>query len=517
MLSIAAILAITVVATKYYDYNRAGEELSKWAPNIGSKPLKTHQKGGHEFTPIGVLKSRFALEHDAGHTAGNSTIAYLKDYFVSSKPKPKQEQKSIFVDEFRYFPKTIQKCSPFFLGKSAMEKTRLHWSPVDMTKALLVIGPPGSGKTEFFFNLLFQNWHNRALIRDAKGNDFSPVVVDGKRGFTLSLYNGSSAIWDIFKEKNFLLLLPTVTANLMTGAVGESKDQFFTSSAAARITKMFEAAYLKGNTSTERWKALGLEIQAYEDLAQSPKSRENKDVYNNYLLVAELLKFWMHRIGNAKHTFTLSDFFKSNWELVMNGSEGTMKSYYTALTSAIVDEQLRMEDTTTDLTLYLLDEYLTMSFEEETRRKLHTMIRSKGGCVVMGLQFLPGDDVAKQQIIDSSRYAAIFFNLTDKNTSEHVKAFYGEIKYKEVEKSISKNQYNYTTGMSSSEQERSSTFLSEEELQKKPPYHHLTILNTGECYLGYTPQISMKKIYDPLNDPFDLKTFKTFLHTGQEQ
>ncbi len=51
-------------------------------------------------------------------------------------------------------------------------------------------------------------------------------------------------------------------------------------------------------------------------------------------------------------------------------------------------------------------------------------------------------------------------------------------------------------------------FLTEEELQKKPPYTHLTIIATGEAYLGYTPQVNAKKLYNPLEDSFDLTEFK---------
>lgn len=516
MVSAAAALATATAGVYFWDYSTAGEDLSKFAPNIGSKPLKSKQKGGWTWTSAAKLREKFSADKSLQNQKPHEND-FLEDvaelatsYFKSqSSQVPIQERKSIFIDEFRYFPETIKKCSPFFIGKSKMEKTRLHFAPLDMTKSLLCVGPMSSGKTLFFKNLIAQNWYSRLLARDAKGADFSPILADGKIGFVMNMYNNErAAIWDVMREKNFLIMIEAVALDLMVGAVGESKDQFFAGSAADRVKNMFETAYLKGKTSEARWAILEEEIQNYEQRATAPKTTENKDVWNNFLLVKETLLFWIWRVQNAQKTFTISDYLHGNMRLIMNGSEQTMKSYYSAFISALVDEMLRMPDSETDFTFLLFDEYLTMPLSEPTRLKLHTMIRSKGGCLCTGMQFLPGDEVAKQQILDSSKYATILFNLQDKNTAEHFKHYFGEAKFKELEKSYSKNKHDYTTSVSVSEQERTASFLSEHELQKKPPYHHLTILQTGEAWLGYTPQIKTQKIYDPLSDLLDITPFK---------
>lgn len=407
----------------------------------------------------------------------------------------------------------LKKCSPFFIGKAKMEKTRIHFTPLDMTKSLLCIGPMGSGKTVFFKNLLAQEWYTRALIRCAKGQDFTPVVVDHKRGFALNLYNKSAAIWDIMSEKNFLLMLPPVALDFMVGAVGESKDAaFFANSAADRIKGMFERAYLTGNDSKARWSALEEEMQKFEESVADLNSRENSDVWNNLLLVRETIFFWAWRVQESENTFTISDFLTSNKKLVMNGSEIAVRCYYSSLVSAIVQEMLRMPDTETDLTFMLLDEYLTMPLSETTRKQLHTMGRSKGACIVSGLLFLPGDDVAVQQVLSSSRFCTILFNVQDKVTSDYFKDYFGEVKHKESEISTSRNKNDYVTGVSSSSQERVSSFLGQEELQRKPAYTHLTILQTEEAYLGYTPQIKMTEHYNPLSDVLDVEPFKRKMH-----
>lgn len=518
MLSLAAIVAMaTGASVYYYDYTRAGEELTKWAKNMGSKPLLSRQKGGHTWTPVSKLREKFAVEETMS-SSKNDEKDFLGSLFSfqngkkATTDKPIYEQKHIFIDEFRYFPKTVQKCKPFFLGKKAMEKTRIHFNSIDIRNGLLVIGPMGSGKTEFFFNLVFQPWYKRALIRDAKGADFSPLLCDNKRGFVLNLYNKSAAVWDIMMENNFLLMIGSVCYDMMIGAVGEGKDsKFFAGSAAERIQSMFEKAYLQGKDTESRWQILENEIAAWEATAKGVNSRENKDVYANFILAKEGLLFWIWRIKNAAKKFTISDFQKSNWQLVMNGSEQTLRSYYSAFVSALADEALRSADQKGNETLLLLDEYLTMPLSEDTRLKLHTMCRSKDYSLIVGAQFLPQDDTLKKQVIDSSRFAAILFNIQDEATTAHFKRFYGEVKYKEAEVSTSRNKNDYVTGVSTSSQERTASFLSEEELQRKPQYHHLTILASGEAYLGYTPQVKTKKIYDPLKDIFDIRPFKVKL------
>jgi len=59
MLSAAAIAAIGA-AVYYKDYTRAGEELSKWAPSMGSKPRKSKQKGGWTWTSAEQLREKFS-------------------------------------------------------------------------------------------------------------------------------------------------------------------------------------------------------------------------------------------------------------------------------------------------------------------------------------------------------------------------------------------------------------------------------------------------------------------------
>lgn len=513
ILSAVAATAITATGVYYIDYSRAGEKLSKFAQQMGSKPNKTSQKGGWEWTPAAKLKERFSFQGEEPKSKEPEDLfSVLADAILGknkqSKPEDAAKARTLFIDEFRYFPKTIQKCSPFFVGKDKAAQTKIHFAPLDMTKSLICIGPPGSGKTEFFYNLVFQNWYTRAIIRCAKGQDFTPVVVDNTQGFALGLYNKSAIVWDIMSETNFLNMIGPVTLDLMVGAVGESKDQFFASSAADRIKNIFEEAYLRGTTSKARWAAFEDLLKAYEIRATAPKTTENKDVWNNILLVKETLLFWSYRVQSAQKTFSISSFLRSNYRLILNGSETTMKSYYSAFISAVVDEMLRMPDTKNDFTLLLLDEFLTMPLSETTKLKMFTMLRSKGGCVVTGMQFIPADEMAKKQILDSTRYAAILFNLQDKESTDHFKSFYGAQKYKETEVSTSRNKHDYVTGVSTSSQERESYFLSEEELQKKPPYTHLTIIATGEAYLGYTPQVNAKKLYNPLEDSFDLTEFK---------
>lgn len=376
-----------------------------------------------------------------------------------------------------------------------------------MTKSLLCIGPMGSGKTVFFINLIFQPWYTRSLIRDAKGTDFGPILVDNKRGFVLNLYNKSAAIWDIMSEKHFLNCIGGVMLDFMTGAVGDSPDhKYFAGSAAERLEELFKEAYLKGTNSKARWAIFDKLFDEYKTRATAPKSIENKDVWGNILLASKTLKFWSYRCQNAEKTFSVSQFLNSDMRIILNGSEATMSAYFNAFISAVVDEMLRMPDTETDFTFLLFDEYLTFHISEVTRSKIHTMIRSKGGCLVSGLQFLPDDQKEKKQIIDSSKFCTVLFNLPDSSTMHHYRDEW-VVEYKEPEKSTTRDKFGNVTGISVSTQERSAKFLTENVLQQKPKFTHLTLLST-EAYIGYTPYVSYPQIYNPFEDVFDLEKYE---------
>lgn len=506
----AAALATATAGIYFWDYSRAGEELSKFAWNVGSNPLKCKQKGGHTWTSSYTLRTKFAPEVQQNTDQEPDFLESLISFKTKENNKPLYEKRHIFIDEFRFFPRTVKKCKPFFIGKKHMEKTRIFLTPIDVRQGVLVLGPVNSGKTEFFYNIVLQPWYKRGIFRCAKGADFTPVLVDKTRGFPLNLYNKSAAVWDIMRESNFLLMMKSVAMDLVVGAVGESKDQFFANSAAERVTAMFETAYLIGHNSTARWAALEEEAQNFEKRVSSLKSTENKDVFNNFLLIKETLLFWAWRIQNAEKTFTISDFQKSNWRLVMNGSEPTLRSYYSAFFSAVVQEALRGPDQKGNETVLLLDEYLTFSMSENTREAAHTMLRSKDYSIWVGAQFLPADDTKKLQVINASRFVTVLFNLVDPKTKELFQNP-NEIKYKEEEISTAKNKNGDITSSTSSSQERQASFLTEEELALKPKYHHLTILHSGEAYLGYTPQAKTQKIYDPLTDIIDLVPFKAKL------
>lgn len=515
LLSFSAVVAAgaaTWAGFTYYDYSRGGEKLSKFAPLMGSVPNKTAQKYGREWTIADTLKQRFNYEGNENIAEDFLTVAreFFLSFFKTKKSgKITTKHRTLYIDEFRFFPKTVKKCSPFFLNKKAAEKVKIYFVPLDMTKSLLCVGSMGSGKTVFFLNLLFQRWYKRAIIRDAKGADFSPVIVDHKRSFVLNLYNKSAAVWDIMNEKHFLNCIGGVMLDFMTGAVGDSPDhKYFAGSAAERLEELFKEAYLKGTNSKARWAIFDKLFDEYKTRATAPKSIENKDVWGNILLASKTLKFWSYRCQNAEKTFSVSQFLNSDMRIILNGSEATMSAYFNAFISAVVDEMLRMPDDEENLTLFLLDEYLTFNISEVTKLKIHTMIRSKGGCVVSGLQYLPGDDTAKKQILDSSRFCTVLFNLQDTETTSHFKEYYGTLKYKETEVSTSRNKHDYVTGVSTSSQEREVHFLTEEELQQMPKYTHLTLLSTKEAYLGYTPYVSYKKIYNPLEDVFDLEKYE---------
>jgi hypothetical protein len=135
------------------------------------------------------------------------------------------------------------------------------------------------------------------------------------------------------------------------------------------------------------------------------------------------------------------------------------------------------------------------------------MVRSKGGQVIIGTQYITQDKKDKQ-LIDSSRYALMVFRIADADTIKHLGEMFGKMEYKETLRSTNINpgasrggsgSYGVTPPTSGrsytrSEQVRERQFLDPEKLQAMPAYHHITIIpSEGLAYLGYTKLAEVEK------------------------
>ena len=443
-----------------------GKEYIHDLNNISSFPNMKHQEGGYTF----------------------STISEIKNF----------TNQGILIDNFNYYP-LVEKYVRDTKYLEEAKKISINLNPINFTRTFLIFGAMGSGKTEFFHSIINQNGFNRKLIHDIKG-DFVEKWYDSEKDFIFNPYDTRGVNWDIWKELDEnASLVESFIGNLLESQ-SEEKD-FFTSSAKRVIIDFFmKINYTKkDSTSEEKWVYLNDEIENYKKEADGDKTKGS--IYQTMELVIELFTYMAWHSRQNKKSFTIKQFLNGNGTLyLLNNSSVSTKltPLFTGFVSLFTEILLSQADTKDNLTLMLLDEYLSMKFEKQTRLKLLTQVRSKGGCLMLGLQFLPKHDKEHQQLLDSSAFGKLIFQLNDNETISHIINSISDITYVSYSEGTSTNTSSSggiatgsSGGSSSNYSEKSKKLLSTEHLQSMPKYSHLSIFASDKIlYLGYTPPVN---------------------------
>jgi len=467
-----ALISMYALAVKlgYFDNSTTDAVLGKKyiedLNNISSFPNMKHQEGGYTF----------------------STISEIKNF----------SNHGILIDNFNYYP-LVEKYVRDTKYLEESKKISINLNPINFTRTFLIFGAMGSGKTEFFHSIINQNGFNRKLIHDIKG-DFVEKWYDSEKDFIFNPYDTRGVNWDIWKELDEnASLVESFIGNLLESQA-EEKD-FFTSSAKRVIIDFFmKINYTKkDSTSEEKWVYLNDEIENYKKEADGDKTKGS--IYQTMELVIELFTYMAWHSRQNKKSFTIKQFLNGNGTLyLLNNSSVSTKltPLFTGFISLFTEILLSQTDTKDNLTLMLLDEYLSMKFEKQTRLKLLTQVRSKGGCLMLGLQFLPKHDKEHQQLLDSSAYGKLIFQLNDNETISHIINSISDITYVSYSEGTSTNTSSSggiatgsSGGTSSNYSEKSKKLLSTEHLQSMPKYSHLSIFSSDKIlYLGYTPPVN---------------------------
>jgi type IV secretory pathway TraG/TraD family ATPase VirD4 len=406
----------------------------------------------------------------------------------------------------------------YVLNKKHLSESKeisIRTEPLNFTKTFLVLGSMGSGKTEFFHSILNQHKFNRNIIHDIKG-DFVQKWYNPKTDFIFNPYDERGINWDLWQElKESPALVESFIGNLMESQT-EEKD-FFTASAKKVIIDFFMKINYQcsDKTSAEKWVYLNKEIEAYKEDSESNKTKSS--IYQTMDLVIELFSYMAWHSEQGKQSFTINKFLKGHGTLFLlnNSSVATkLTPLFTGFLSLFTEILLSQSDTKENLTLILLDEYLSMSFEKQTRLKLLTQIRSKGGCLMLGMQYLPKHDMEHQQLLDSSSYAKLIFQISDNETINHIIDNISDITYVSLSEGSSKSNVGImdslvskesaSNGTSTNKSENTKKLLSSSHLQSMPAYSHLSIISSEKIlYLGYTEMvknlIAKNNHFEPIN------------------
>lgn len=471
LLLLLAIFLIYSYFEKKQKFQAQGIKYATSIFDLSSYPNLNFQKNGYQWSTVNELK--------------------------------KFSKKDIFLDKFAFYPMND---SLKWRDPNVKIEQDIFLDKLDFTKTMTVLGSMGSGKTEFFHSILNQRpFAQRNIIHDVKG-DF--VEKHYKHGdYIFNPYDQRGFYWDLWAEmKNNEAYIESFINNILQSQV-EEKD-FFTSSAKKILIEIFMKVHHLNyeKSSFAKWKLLNEEISEYEKKGNDDKTASS--IYTTMELVIDMFKFFEYQ-SNLKNiqTFTISNFLQSNKTLFLLNNASISKKLnplFTGFTAMLAEQLLSKADTKTDLTLFLLDEYLSLNFDKQTRNKLMTQMRSKGGCLMLGMQYLPKSDKEHQQLLDSSSYATLIFKLNDNETVKHM-----------IDK-LDENEY--IAIVDYKKETKKSKFITTEHIQSMPNYHHLTLLLSEKIiYLGYTPILSDLSVKNANFVKAELKDFYDYKYCNHKK
>lgn len=393
--------------------------------------------------------------------------------------------------------------------KNNLEKTEIWCNNQDLVESLLIIGKMKSGKSELYNYLISQKFYNRAIIHSIKIS-FEKYFYD-RNSIILNPYLEKSHIWDVMSESEGTI--KTFFLNYIKGTIGDKVD-FFSASAERRFTEMMTSikTHYKDATAAQKWI---LFIKTYKDFYKEVEGEEKnskQDVVQTMESMIEPLEMiaWQLENNPRKKTFTIKDFFKMNNQARLFLSNQTtyqdkLTPLFAAFTAAVAKYHTSLAETKTDITFYVLDEYLSFVdiIDKAARKILHTLIRGHGGILAPGLQYLPSD---KELLLDltSSAFAWIFFSTIENETKE---ILISKTKYESwYQENSEKKGFLKKRSDDISKKQKNSTALTADILDglgKK--FEHIVYIPTQNIlYRGYTPQFELIQKHDTLqNTNFD--------------
>lgn len=384
----------------------------------------------------------------------------------------------------------------------------------DLKTGALVIGKMGAGKTVFYDSILAQNndykHFKRVFIHDIKG-DFTSKFFDQERDIILNPYDSRSQIWDFFAEKEFAIV-ENFIRQFFVSKLGSEND-FFSSSAQDRYMTIVKTIFhnKKLETSNEKWEFFILAIDAYfEEVAKIEGKDSEKDIAQTMRLIRDFFALQFFLLKKGSKSFTIAYWLKTektklillNNPLYSESLNAYFQAFLSVFSSALAAKKEARKD---DLTLLVLDEYLSLvdKISDDAIKQLHTLIRSKGGCLIAGIQYIPEEKNLDQKLLSSDWY--FIFETTDPRTIQKIKDLIGKAVYTKTSSSANvKAKVAFKNGENTNTEE---SYLLQDGTLSKMDYGHITFNSKkGVLYLGKTVKINIKEIHDDFSQA-DLAEF----------
>jgi hypothetical protein len=426
-------------------------------------------------------------------------------------------KKGIKIDRFTYMPRVKNRLFLLSAFKKWLLEKDLMLSPKEFTRGSLAIGQMGAGKTEFLFTIAAQNrkfeYFQRMLFHDVKG-DITEKFYRKRKDVILNPFDKRAAVWDFMGESSYGAVEIFFNA-YMAAVQGKTRD-FFSGSAKDRFMTLIKEVFFLEIPSAKKWEKFMSSLDSYfAEVAAMEKSSE-KDVAQTLKLQIQFFRLQHWLILKGAERFTIKDYFakKGVSIFMLNNPEyaESLNPYFSGFIAAFTAILAAKPESKNDYTLLGLDEYLTFVevLPDTTIKQLHTLIRSKGGCLMAMIQYLPersGDKNLHQALMNSAAWIFAFETM-DNYTFSELKKNVGKATYQKVTKGA--GTLRGSTGHSARGNESRTTHQSEvldDDALADMKYHHLTYSKVNKLlYRGYTPRVNLESIAKPFI-PINLKEF----------
>lgn len=400
-----------------------GLDLAPWALGIGGAMYaysifpRAYQENGLWYNKYAASSFPNPLHTESGYRW--ATTQQLNNFT--------RKRNEVFIDEFRFDDKFCKDVKmPKFHIKSK-EKTKVFFNKQDLVEGMLIVGKMKSGKSEIYNSILSQDWYDRAIIHSIKIS-FEKWGYD-RNSIILNPYLEKSHLWDVMSESHGTI--QTFFKNYLNGVLGDKKDFFSASSERIFKETMTQIkTHYKDATSAQKWllfiKAVKAILKEETESNEKNEKKTNKDVkatMESILEPLEIMAFEMQK--GTKKTFVIADFFKmkNGAKLFLSNQPeylDALTPLFSAFTAAVGRYHTTLAETTTDYTVYALDEYLSFvnTMDTGTRKILHTLIRGYGGIMMPAVQYLPVDDKALMLDLTSSAFVWFYFSTIEEETKD---------------------------------------------------------------------------------------------------
>ncbi len=337
----------------------------------------------------------------------------------------------IFLDNYGFYPEMTNRSALIdnpLIRANIERRISMRIDALKVTQQLVIIGGMGSGKTEYIHNIIEQNHksgftlYQSIVFNDIKG-DYRSRFYRPEKDLIVSLFDERGAVWDLFAEMQENIEAGSVfISNLFEEISGKEKDFF--SGRAKQLTSIWcqEAFYESAGDSHEAWEIFFDKISKYETEIEGDKTKSS--IMQTINIATEILGIMKYQITVEKRkTFSLAEFvIAKDVQMFLSNDKryaAKLTPYLNGIWASLTNAMMAKKDTKEHLVLNVLDEFLTMGIDENTRKTMMTATRSKGAANLIGIQNLVNDDKLVQEL-DSSRYAMIVFRINDDYTIKKV-------------------------------------------------------------------------------------------------